>query len=222
MRANGSTGAFTITEAGGITPFRINSGAPASSFEITAAGDVGVGTTSPGKKLEVAGDVKIGRASGGLTSLFIENTGDTYTSSWIMRANGTNGAFTITEAGGTSPFKINTGSAASTLVVTTSGVEVTGTLKVNGTTMTVPDYVFEPTYQLLPLEQQGEYIRTNKHLPAVGGAQYDDQGRAVIDLGQNQMGMLEELEKAHLYIQLLARQNAELEARLARLEAAQP
>lgn len=144
-----------------------------------------------------------------------------YTSSWILRANGTNGAFTITEAGGTSPLEVNTGAAANTLVVTTAGVEVTGTLKVNGTTMTVPDDVFEPTYELLPIARQGESMLTHKHLPAVGRAQYDDQGRAVIDLGQNQMGMLEELEKAHLYIQQLAQKNAELEARLARLEAAQ-
>jgi len=77
-------------------------------------------------------------------------------------------------------------------------------------------------------------------------AKLGEDGRPVIDLAAYQMGMLEELEKAHLYIQQiddelkagseqisaleqqnaelraqLERQQAELEARLARLEAAQ-
>ena len=228
-------------------PFRIRPGAPTSSIDISADGKVGIGTASPGQKLDVAeGDVKVSKTNGGTTSFFIVNTGGVNTSSWILRANSANGAFTFTESGVNTPFRIFKGAAANTLDVTTTGVNVVGALSVGGTPMNVPDYVFEPGYRLTPLADQEAFFRQHKHLPAVPPAKLGEDGRPVIDLAAYQMGMLEELEKAHLYIQQiddelkagseqisaleqqnaelraqLERQQAELEARLARLEAAQ-
>ncbi|NJL27266.1 MAG: hypothetical protein HC897_04925 [Thermoanaerobaculia bacterium] len=200
-------------------------GAPSALF-VDATGNVGVGTETPGQKLEIfGGNVKVGKNTGGNTSFFIENTGGAVTSSWILRANSANGAFTFTEAGANSPFRILPGAAQGTFDINSTGVAVVGSLRVNGVTMTVPDYVFEPSYDLLPIEKQGEYMHSRKHLPAVGAAQYDNEGRATVDIGAHQMGMLEELEKAHLYIQQLNgkieqkdQQITALEARLARLE----
>ncbi len=42
-----------------------------------------------------------------------------------------------------------------------------------------------------------------KHLPAVSARRVDEEGREVVDIGARQRAMLEELEKAHVYIQQL-------------------
>jgi hypothetical protein len=149
-----------------------------------------------------------------------------------------NGSFTFTDAtAGIVPFRVvgNAG-ANDRLVVTTEGVSVTGVLRVNGAQMIVPDFVFEPGYDLETIAEHAAAMFEGRHLPAVGPARYDEEGRAVLDIGAQQMGMLEELEKAHIYISQLhgeieglkqraagiedlERQKVALEERLARLEA---
>ena len=88
-----------------------------------------------------------------------------------------------------------------------------------------PDFVFEPDYPLEPIEEHAAYMWENKHLPAVGPGRYDEQGRSIIDVGAHSSAVLEELEKAHIYIAQLndelkekKRSISELEERLARLE----
>lgn len=89
-----------------------------------------------------------------------------------------------------------------------------------------PDYVFEPGYPLEPIEEHAAYMWENKHLPAVGPGKYDEEGRSIIEVGAHSSAMLEELEKAHIYIARLndklkekERSMAELGERLERLEA---
>ena len=64
-----------------------------------------------------------------------------------------------------------------------------------------------------------------RHLPAVPAAQVDDEGQEIVDVGAQRRGILEELEKAHLYIQELHQAldglrsaNQALESRLTELE----
>jgi hypothetical protein len=66
----------------------------------------------------------------------------------------------------------------------------------------------------------------NKHLPAISAAKTDEYGLQVIELGAHQRGIVEELEKAHIYIEQLSQSNSrlewknkELEKRLVKLEA---
>jgi hypothetical protein len=56
--------------SGSRLPFRIRPGAPTSSIDISADGDVGVGTASPGAKLDVRGDVQV---HGNITQLSSRN-----------------------------------------------------------------------------------------------------------------------------------------------------
>lgn len=101
-------------------------------------------------------------------------------------------------------------------------LDVDGSLHVNGpitqrtTTTLHPDYVFEPGHELESIEEHAEYMRREKHLKAVPRAAPEADGSEVVDLAELQFGMLEELEKAHLYI---AELHERLEAQREQLEA---
>ena len=96
------------------------------------------------------------------------------------------------------------------------------------------DYVFEAGYRLESIDEHSEYMWSNGYLPAIGEARQDVDGRDVIDLGQDRRGIVEELEKAHIYIDQLhdrlsesekqvlelTQRESELSARLAKLEEA--
>src|SRR5439155_9255912 len=98
-----------------------------------------------------------------------------------------------------------------------------GTLDVNGTSyqrgvLRFPDYVFEPNYPLESIEQHGEKMWREKHLPGMSPRSLDEQGREILDLGDNQRGLLEELEKAHIYIERLDQRIKALEEELQTLK----
>lgn len=61
-----------------------------------------------------------------------------------------------------------------------------------------PDYVFEPTYQLLPLNQLEDYILQNGHLPNVPmTSEVQTEG---IDLGETNRILMEKIEEMTLYL----------------------
>jgi len=108
-------------------------------------------------------------------------------------------------------------------------LDVNGSLNVCGpitqctSTVLHPDYVFEPGYELESIEEHTALMLREKHLAAVPRAAPGDDGTEMLDLGALQLGMLEELEKAHLYIaelnQRLEAQSEELAALKAAVEA---
>lgn len=65
------------------------------------------------------------------------------------------------------------------------------------------DHVFSDDYALESIEEHAEFMWSNLHLPAVPPAVQDDKGNDVVNLGARNKGVLEELEKAHIYIQQL-------------------
>lgn len=100
-----------------------------------------------------------------------------------------------------------------------------GTLDVNGSIyqrggLLHADYVFEPGYQLESIEDHAGQMWSDKHLPAIPKARRAPDGQEIVELGARQRGTLEELEKAHIYIEQLHNRVSTLEERLARLEAA--
>ena len=91
-----------------------------------------------------------------------------------------------------------------------------GTLDVNGTiyqrgSSLHADYVFEDDYELESIQKHSEYMWTNKHLPAIPKAKVDDNGNEIVEVGSHRKGIVEELEKAHIYI-------SQLEERITKLE----
>jgi len=219
-------------------PFRIRPGAPTSSIDISATGAVGIGNSSPIAPLTFAG------ATGDKIQLFPSGAG----SRFGMGIQSGEMQFYVPSGG--QHFAFNTGgdlqtSGTNELVRINSngnvGIGTTnplGKLDVNGSifqrgVQLFADYVFEPTYTLESIEDHASFMWNNKHLPAVGARKVDEHGREIVEIGARMRGMLEEIEKAHIYISTLsarisqkdeelaklARQNAELAERLARIEA---
>jgi hypothetical protein len=73
------------------------------------------------------------------------------------------------------------------------------------------DYVFENDYKLESIKEHADFMWKNKHLKAIPRAKVDNQGQEIVEVGAHRKGIVEELEKAHIYI-------SQLEARLAKLE----
>jgi hypothetical protein len=62
------------------------------------------------------------------------------------------------------------------------------------------DYVFEADYQLESVEEHAAHMMEEKHLKAIPRPEIDENGHEVVEVNSLMRGLLEELEKAHLYI----------------------
>jgi hypothetical protein len=74
-----------------------------------------------------------------------------------------------------------------------------------------PDYVFAPTYSLMPLTELRTYINTNHHLPNIPSA--EEIEAQPVDLGELTRLMLEKIEENTLYILQLEQRIKELEGK---------
>ena len=102
---------------------------------------------------------------------------------------------------------------AEQLRIDSTGVRVTGDLHVTGACCG-PDYVFDPSFKLASIEENAAYMWKNRHLPALQPAKTTADGRAEINVFAQSKGMLEELEKAHIYSQQLHQEIRTLKAQL--------
>jgi len=80
------------------------------------------------------------------------------------------------------------------------------------------DYVFEPGYTLESIDEHSEFMWQHKHLAAIPKAIVDGNGQEIVDVGAHRKGIVEELEKAHIYIEQLHERIKALEERLVKLE----
>ncbi len=73
------------------------------------------------------------------------------------------------------------------------------------------DYVFQPGYVLESIEEHAAFMWESSHLRAVPQIQFDESGQEFVDIAASQRGILEELEKAHIYIEQLNGQIKQLQ-----------
>lgn len=77
------------------------------------------------------------------------------------------------------------------------------------------DFVFEPTYRLMPLPELEQYLQRYKHLPSVPSAQ--EVKTDGIDLGAMQVRLLQQVEELTLRVIELDKQNRHLQAEVTAL-----
>ena len=75
-----------------------------------------------------------------------------------------------------------------------------------------PDYVFNKSYQLLPIKNLEQFISTNKHLPNIPAATVMEKNG--IEVGEMQRKMMEKIEELTLYIIDLQKQIDVMQAKL--------
>lgn len=177
---------------------------------INDLGNVGVGTSAPTEKLHVQ--------DGNL--LVKQNTADAIlkfatgaTNQWNITQNATTGrlVFFFSGTGGgasTGSFKFDKQGVENLLRVGVLGpsiVDINGNLQVTGNITAAnvpqPDYVFDSSYKLESIEDHSDFMWQNRHLPSLPSAGRGNVGP--VNVLSHQMGMLEELEKAHIYIDQL-------------------
>ena len=181
---------------------------------------VGVGTMSPTEELEVNGTVKatafVGDGSG-LTIVETDPEVGAVDSNYVPRWDGS-ALVTGTIYDDGNSVGIGTTSPAGML-------DVNGPIYQRGGELHA-DYVFEADYELESIDEHSEYMWEQKHLPAIPQTERDEKGQEIIEVGGHRRGIVEELEKAHIYIEQLHKrigelqeQNGRMEGRLAKLEA---
>jgi hypothetical protein len=207
---------FFIRDAtnGSALIFRIRPGAPVSSIDIAADGDIGLGTASPSEALHLrrtngSSTFLIEEASAtaafrnllklqnnGDVGIRLENTSDE--SKWALAMAA--GRFTINGNGGEGEFTLDVA----------GNLTLLGTLTTTGSCATPCDAVFEPDYEILPIAERAELMYDLGYLPNVGPTVEAGQ----YDLTKKVLGMLNELEHAHIYISELNERIDTLEEQL--------
>ena len=191
-------------------PFRIIPGADTDAMRIQADGDVQLLQANSSKELTI-------RRTAGAGSFNQVTFQGGATNEWAFGND--NSMFYIFNYGlSTNSLAINAATDAVTIAGTCTDSNDDG--GVDGC-----DAVFEPTYDLPSIEEHAEFMWKNKHLPAIGPT--PEGQRISFSVQERHFGVLNELEKAHIYIERLnERLKAkevefdELASRLARLEQA--
>lgn len=199
--------------------------------------DFSVRLTSSGNKLLLNSQLRIGHTTGGLTNWGILLGNDNNSVEFMHSSSGSGyGAkmYGVDEANGVTSFRIavrgNSASWTDAIYIKAAASNVGGAgnvgigtanprskLSVNGmirsteikvlADITVPDYVFEPDYELRTLKETKAYIRKNKHLPEIPSAA--EIAKNGIDLGDMNMRLLKKIEELTLYqIELMERLEA--------------
>jgi len=98
---------------------------------------------------------------------------------------------------------LNSGNVGIGTNAPTERLDVAGNLRVRGgivygaPAVPVPDYVFAPAYQLMPLSELELYVTSQKHLPNIPSAN-EIQANG-LNLGEFQLKLLEKIEELTLY-----------------------
>lgn len=197
-------------------------------MKITSVGDVGIGTDAPLADLHIK-DTGTNSPTDN-AGIYLEANGKT----WEILNNATTSQFVVREKDGDAPFKIDgtgssnlltvgmdTAGAASANTVSVGRdtfeavLDVQGSIIVDGVTEHA-DYVFKKDYELRSIEEHAQFMWEQEHLPSLPKA--PEGLRGPVDLVGHQMGVLEELEVAHIYIERLHERLKEKEARVVELE----
>jgi hypothetical protein len=187
----------------------------AQALYVTPSGDVGIGTDTPESLLTVEADLP------DYPQLFLlENLGSNFAG---FRFETLEGAIDFNKAGGNT-FRLNVvdGDGWEFEVDPDGNLTIKGEIVTAGSCSSGCDIVFSENYRVPSIEEHAAEMWRNSYLPEVGPT---IEGQP-FNLTHKTQSMLNELEKAHIYIDKLNSELkqketkiAELDERLARLEA---
>ncbi len=208
---------FFVRDAttGSRLPFRIRPAAPSNSLYVNTNGDVGMGTSSPAAPLDVV------ETAGAFSSVFrMSNNSDLGFRLINTATSSTCGSNCIdfNNAGGEFRININDGDGPELTLNAAGNLVVTGS--VTTATQTLPDYVFEPDYELMPLKDLAAFIEREKHLPNVPSKSEVEKNGGMVNMTGLQMSLLEKIEELTLYTLAQQSEIEVLRERLAALEGA--
>jgi hypothetical protein len=214
-------GSGLIMRQGGTNKASVYWSVPHQSFAIAESGsrrlairngNVGINTTAPGARLHIIHTEQdyngncliLGPTSGSNLRM-----GYHQDYSWI-------------QSHGTKPLVINA-------IVNNVGIRTTnprGTLDVNGSIFQRgrqlhADHVLAPDHPLETIEEHAAFMWAHRRLTAMPASERDEDGQDIIEHGSRMRGMLEELEKAHIYIARLNDMIKSQDKRIADLTAKQ-
>lgn len=175
-------------------PFKIKPSAPTSSIFVAADGDIGLGTEAPNGPLHIK--------ENGATYLTLENSA--VNKIWYVthENNAPNDLLLTQEVAGVGQggaFRLTGGGN-----LTISGTLTTGA---GNSCNSGCDRVFAEDYEMPTIEQHAKEMWENQHLPAVGAT--DENGP--MNITEKTGRILNELEKAHIYIEQLHERLKKLE-----------
>jgi len=193
---------------------RFFSGSSGDLLTLTSTARVGIGTLDPVDKFEVEGGQFTLDGAGGLLAFRMrQNDSLRWTmlsAPWIGNDLRIRNEVTATDVlvfdRETNNIGINTNTPMGTL-------DVNGTIYQRGLSIHA-DYVFEADYQLETIEDHANYMWHEKHLKAIPKSSVDENGREIVEVGSHRKGIVEELEKAHIYIEQLNNRIKSLETKL--------
>jgi len=211
---------FSIYTNSGVDAVKVNWLAPADSLHIQGgSGHVGLGTSAPVAPIHVQrddGNAKIlveesHRTQGPRTLFEIKNNGNP---EFRMTNTGNSNSW-VFSAGLRFVVKNNAGDWVSR-ITDTGDMEITGSLTTAGGVCGGGgcDLVFNPETSIETIEEHATEMWANSYLPAVGPTKEN----APFNLSEKTGGMLNELEKAHIFIEQLHTRNLSLEQRVYELE----
>jgi len=209
-------------------------------------GNVGIGTPSPGAKLDVAGEIKMqgrmGMYINDPSQCFTYDTDKTmghYSIGWISDSKTSTsgpalwmsgyGGIKLFTTGGqrltiSSQGKVGIGLTKPDEFMATTPVDEL--LTVNGTihakevkidlSTNLADYVFHPTYNLMSLPEVEQYVKTNSHLPEIPSAA--EVSKNGMSIGEMQNKLLQKVEELTLYVIELQKTNNQQSAKIEELE----
>lgn len=204
-------------------------------------GNVGIGTSTPNGNLEIASSTGgvltistntrngsnaapllptidfLGFANGNKARITAtEETAETYSSKFSILVNdGKNKTslverFTISNNG-----CVGIGTTTPDALLTVNGVIHAKEVRVD-VTGPLADYVFHPSYNLMPLTEVEQYVKTNSHLPEIPSAA--EVSKNGINMGEMQNKLLQKIEELTLYVIEQNKTIVELQNKVSKLE----
>jgi hypothetical protein len=211
-------------------------------FTIESTGDMGIGNTAPSGKLDISENnrnIVFHVADVPFQEFPLPFQNFNFRSSWIEFRHGNDakaliesheddgsltfyGGHSVTRTMTVNDGKVGIGTTApiSKLEVVNGNIRVTGGSFVDdGTILNSPDYVFNPGYKLESIQEHAEFMWRYKHLPTVSSAE-EIRKSGGYNMSERREQILEELEKAHIYIEQLHQRITSLEDKLGKMETA--